>query len=90
MGRVPIRISKGRLSDIAGTGRMDWSAIRKSLLALEPGEVRKFSASLGLSVPRLRSTLLVIGNRIHQGEWRMATMTKGRIVHCFLEAREDS
>lgn len=82
---VTPRTRTGKLSDLVPQGsEINWSAIRTKIKAMEPGDVLIVSCPPGFPMPQFRSTILVNGGRIHKGEWRLSTRTKGRSLHCFL------
>lgn len=80
-----MRIRVGRLSDVAQqSSRHDWSGLNARLKALQPGEALAIECPPGVTVSRLRSTILTNARRFDYGEWRLRTRSAGRVIHCYL------
>lgn len=85
---MKLRTKIGRLSDVladdAAKQRADWSHLKKDLAALEPGGALTVECPSSIAVSALQSTILTIGNRVHQGEWAVSTRRDGKKIKCFL------
>lgn len=87
-----ITLKAGKVSDLVNTSRsrLDWSWVRVPVSRLEPGDVLSLECPPGLSISRFRSTVLVIGRRIHPpSNWMFCVRTEGTTVHCFLAPPQD-
>jgi hypothetical protein len=86
-----VRTENRHLSDLLELplrSRSDWSEVRGKLKRLDPGGVLTVICPKDRNVPDVRSILLTAGARIFpNGDWKMATRTEGRKIHCFLAPR---
>jgi hypothetical protein len=67
--------------------KIDWSSVKEKIKVLEPGEVVIVICPAGKDFKSFRSAVIVSGGRLHKGEWKFATRTDGKKLHCFLAPR---
>ncbi len=85
---VDIETSSGSILDLVSPEpQINWSALRTKIGKIEPGDVLVVSVPPGSDFKKFRCTLLVNGNRIHTGDWRVSTRKRGNNLHCFLSPR---
>lgn len=79
-----VRSQIGRVSDVIGDLRHDWSGVRHIIQGLEPGQVQTMECPRGVSLKKFRSMILIYGRRYHKEMWRLTTHSKGNSIQCFL------
>lgn len=69
--------------------RTDWSEVTARLRSLEPGEMISVECPVGMTMARLRSTVLTTARRMRRDGWRVSTRARGRRLECFLVPEGD-